>query len=104
MLDGVAKTVDRTTKVMLKTPSCISRMERTGVVSTETAQVLGAVGMAARSSGVDIDTRFDFNDNGIPLLMLLNLLKQQVMCIQDLNSAIKRLNNLCRLLKTFRQA
>ena len=63
MIDGVAKTVDRTTKVMLKKPSCISRMERTGVVSTETAKALGAVGMAARSSGVDIDTRFDFNDS-----------------------------------------
>ena len=62
MLDGVAKTVDRTTKVMLKTPSCISRMERTGCVSAENAKALGAVGMAARSSGVDIDTRFDFND------------------------------------------
>lgn len=62
MLDGVAKTVDRTTKVMLRTPSCISRMERTGVVSQESAKSLGAVGMAARSSGVDIDTRFDFND------------------------------------------
>ena len=62
MLDDVAKTVDRTIKVMLKMPSCISRMERTGVVSIETAKNLGAVGMAARSSGVDIDTRFDFND------------------------------------------
>lgn len=62
MLDGVAKTVDRTTKVMLRTPSCISRMERTGVVSQDSAKSLGAVGMAARSSGVDIDTRFDFND------------------------------------------
>ncbi len=62
MLDGVAKTVDRTTKVMLKKPTCISRMERTGVVSTESAKALGAVGMAARSSGVDIDSRFDFND------------------------------------------
>lgn len=62
MLEGVAKTVDRTTKVMLKKPTCISRMERTGVVSQETAKSLGAVGMAARSSGVDIDTRFDFND------------------------------------------
>ena len=62
MLDGVAKTVDRTTKVMLRTPSCISRMERTGVVSQDSAKALGAVGMAARSSGVDIDTRFDFND------------------------------------------
>ena len=58
MLDGVAKT----TKVMLKAPSCISRMERTGVVSQDTAKSLGAVGMAARSSGVDIDSRFDFND------------------------------------------
>ena len=62
MLDGVAKTVDRTTKVMLKTPSCISRMERTGCVSVDNAKALGAVGMAARSSGVDIDSRFDFND------------------------------------------
>lgn len=62
MLDGVAKTVDRTTKVMLKKPTCISRMERTGVVSSESAKALGAVGMAARSSGVDLDTRFDFND------------------------------------------
>ena len=47
---------------MLKAPSCISRMERTGVVSQDTAKSLGAVGMAARSSGVDIDSRFDFND------------------------------------------
>ncbi len=63
MLDEVEKTVDRTTKVMLKTPSCISRMERTGVVSRETAKSLGAVGMAARSSGVELDSRFDFNDS-----------------------------------------
>ena len=62
MLDEVAKTVDRTTKVMLKSPSVISRLERTGVVSTDNAKALGAVGMAARASGVDIDSRFDFND------------------------------------------
>lgn len=62
MLDEVSKTVDRTTKVMLKSPTVISRLERTGVVSSENAKVLGAVGMAARASGVDIDSRFDFND------------------------------------------
>ncbi len=62
MLDEVEKTVDRTAKAMLKAPSCISRMERTGIVSQETAKALGAVGMAARSSGVDLDSRFDFND------------------------------------------
>lgn len=62
MLDEVAKTVDRTTNVMLSSPTVISRLERTGVVSTETAKALGAVGMAARASGVDIDSRFDLND------------------------------------------
>ncbi len=62
MLDEVAKTVDRTTNVMLNSPTVISRLERTGVVSVETAKSLGAVGMAARASGLDLDTRFDLND------------------------------------------
>ena len=62
MLEEVSKTVDRTTKVMLNSPTVISRLERTGVVSMETAQSLGAVGMAARASGVDLDSRFDLND------------------------------------------
>jgi Ni,Fe-hydrogenase III large subunit len=62
VLNEVAETVDRTTNVMLKSPTVISRLERTGTVSTETAKLLGAVGMAARASGVDLDSRFDMND------------------------------------------
>ena len=62
MLEEVAVTVDRTTRVMLKAPTVISRLERTGVVSLETAKSLGAVGMAARASGLDLDSRFDMND------------------------------------------
>ena len=62
VLNEVAQTIDRTTNVMLKSPTVISRLERTGVVSTEVAKSLGAVGMAARASGVDLDSRFDFND------------------------------------------
>ena len=61
-LDEVSKTVDRTTNVMLNSPTVMSRLERTGIVSTETAISLGAVGMAARASGVDLDSRFNFND------------------------------------------
>ncbi len=38
-------------------PSALSRFERTGVVSTEDASTIGAVGMAARSSGLKRDTR-----------------------------------------------
>ena len=62
VLNEVAETVDRTTNVMLKSPTVISRLERTGTVSMETARALGAVGMAARASGVDLDSRFDMND------------------------------------------
>ncbi len=62
VLAEVAQTVDRTTNVMLKSPTVISRLERTGVVSTEIAKSLGAVGMAARASGLDLDSRFDMND------------------------------------------
>ncbi len=75
MLEGVAKTVDRTTKVMLNSPTVISRLERTGVVSTETAKALGAVGMAARASGVDIDSRFDLNDKWYTSLNLVKPFK-----------------------------
>ncbi len=62
MLDKVEKIVDRTVSIMLRSPSCISRMEKTGIVTKEIAKSLGAVGMAARSSGMDIDCRFDFKD------------------------------------------
>ena len=62
-LEEVGKTVDRTTHVMLNSPTVISRLERTGVVSLETATSLGAVGMAARASGLDIDSRFDLKDD-----------------------------------------
>ena len=62
MLNDVIKTVTRTADTMLQDPSCISRMEQTGTVSKETALQLGAVGMAARASGVNLDSRFDFKD------------------------------------------
>ncbi len=62
VLNEVALTVDRTTRVMLNAPTVISRLERTGVVSLETAKSLGAVGIAARASGLDLDSRFDLND------------------------------------------
>jgi Ni,Fe-hydrogenase III large subunit len=38
-------------------PSALSRFDRTGVVSTKDAATIGAVGMAARSSGVNRDIR-----------------------------------------------
>jgi Ni,Fe-hydrogenase III large subunit len=62
VLEKVAIDVERTTKTMLKSPTVASRLERTGIVSEENAKSLGLTGMAARASGVNIDTRFDFPD------------------------------------------
>lgn len=44
-------------KELSNMPSALSRFERTGVVSFEDAANIGAVGMAARASGVKRDTR-----------------------------------------------
>ncbi len=42
---------------MFDLPSVLSRIERTGVVSTNTAQNIGLVGMAAKASGLSRDVR-----------------------------------------------
>jgi Ni,Fe-hydrogenase III large subunit len=44
-------------KELFNMPSALSRFERTGVVSVEDASAIGAVGMAARASGVTRDIR-----------------------------------------------
>ena len=61
-LEKVGADVKRTTTTMLKSATVISRLERTGVVSFESAKALGLVGMAGRASGVELDSRFDFPD------------------------------------------
>ena len=61
-LEKVGADVKRTTTTMLKSATVISRLERTGVVSYESAKSLGLVGMAGRASGVELDSRFDFPD------------------------------------------
>ena len=62
ILDKVSVDVERTMKTMLTSPTVASRLEKTGIVSYENALSLGLSGMAARASGVNIDTRFDFPD------------------------------------------
>ena len=62
VLNKVSADVERTIKTMLSAPTVSSRLEKTGVVSQEQAKSLGLVGMAAKASGVNIDTRFDFPD------------------------------------------
>ena len=61
-LNGVKNTVEKMTKSALKSSTVMSRLEKTGVVSKETAEELNLVGMIGRSCGINLDTRFDFCD------------------------------------------
>lgn len=61
-LAKVVKDVERMTNTMLKNSTVMSRLEKTGTVSEERAREIGLVGMAAKASGVDLDSRFDFPD------------------------------------------
>ena len=63
--EKVEKDVERMANTMLKNSSVMSRLEKTGTVSTERALEIGLVGMAAKASGVELDTRFDFPDKWI---------------------------------------
>jgi len=61
-LSKVVKDVERMTNTMVKNSTVMSRLEKTGTVSEERAREAGLVGMAAKASGVDLDSRFDFPD------------------------------------------
>jgi Ni,Fe-hydrogenase III large subunit len=61
-LNKVAKDVERMANTMLKNSTVMSRLEKTGTVSMERAKEIGLVGMAAKASGVNLDSRFDFPD------------------------------------------
>ncbi len=66
----VEEDVSRMVKTMLKNSTVMSRLEKTGTVSKERAEEIGLVGMAARASGVNIDSRFDYPDKWIKELGL----------------------------------
>ncbi|RMF43874.1 MAG: hydrogenase [Planctomycetota bacterium] len=46
--------------LLWKSASVMARFENTGIVSQDTAEALGVIGMAGRASGVDRDARRDF--------------------------------------------
>lgn len=61
---------------MFDLPSVLSRLERTGVVSAETAVRLGLVGMPAKASGVPRDVRCSHPSLAYPLLAVEPVVRQ----------------------------
>jgi len=57
ILDAFEPDFTEMNKELFNMPSALSRFERTGVFSVEDASAIGAVGMAARGSGVNRDIR-----------------------------------------------
>jgi Ni,Fe-hydrogenase III large subunit len=62
LIDTINKVNDEVqiaAEVMFSSASVMERLEKTGVISKETAHAIGMVGMAARASGISIDARVD---------------------------------------------
>ncbi len=85
-LEKVEKDVRRMVKTMLKNSSVVSRLEKTGTISTERAVEIGLTGLAARASGVNIDSRFDFFDKHFNAL---NVEKIHLKGTGDVNARFK---------------
>lgn len=58
-ISKISEITNRMTGVMFSCSSVTSRLDKTGTVSKEDAEKIGAVGMAARASGVNIDSRIN---------------------------------------------
>lgn len=56
-LDSVEKDAHKMNTLLLNSPGVMSRLERTGVISKETAEKLGLVGLTAKMTGSVIDSR-----------------------------------------------
>ncbi|MBU0712182.1 NADH-quinone oxidoreductase subunit C [bacterium] len=59
IIDDIENRIELAAEVMFASSSVLSRFEKTGVVSFETAQQIGMVGPAARASGLALDVRSD---------------------------------------------
>ena len=58
-LEKAGGEVERMGEIMFNSPSVLSRLEHTGVVTPETARAIGMTGPAGRASGVALDVRAD---------------------------------------------
>ena len=59
LLDAIGAELAAAIRAILRSEGVMSRLTGTGVVSAETALVLGALGVAARASGLGVDLRCD---------------------------------------------
>ncbi len=59
-VDVVYRDMRGAVDAMFAAPSVLDRMQNTGIVSRQTAQDMGIIGMAARASGVPMDARFNY--------------------------------------------
>lgn len=82
----VEKDVKRMVRTMLKNSTVMSRLEKTGTISTERAKEIGLTGMAARAAGVNLDIRFDFPDKWIEEL---NIERIKIKGTGDVNARFK---------------
>jgi Ni,Fe-hydrogenase III large subunit len=69
-LEAARADVTSAVELLWNTPSVMARFEDTGVVSRETCQSLGLVGVAARACGFERDARFEFPAGVFPFFQI----------------------------------
>jgi Ni,Fe-hydrogenase III large subunit len=75
LLDEYEKDFEDISEELFSLPSALARFEKTGVVSTEQAGMIGTVGMSARMSAVKRDIRFSHPHDLYPELLHQPLIK-----------------------------
>ena len=85
-LSKVKKDIERMVHTMLRNATVISRLEKTGVVSLEKAKEIGLVGLAAKASGINLDSRFNFPDKWATKL---EFEQKKLTGVGDVNSRFK---------------
>lgn len=75
LLDEFEKDFEEISEELFSLPSALARFEKTGVVTTEQAAMIGTVGMSARMSGIKRDIRYSHPHDLYPELIHLPLIK-----------------------------
>jgi len=87
-------------EILLSSVSFMDRVDGTGVLKKKTAEDLGAIGLAARASGIAVDLRKDFP--GIYAKADFNLIKQETGdCLARLNMRLAEFEESIKLIYWF---
>jgi Ni,Fe-hydrogenase III large subunit/Ni,Fe-hydrogenase III component G len=106
-LDAIVRDFDEIVAICLKNTLVVDRLERTGVLSTDSARDHGVVGYVGRASGLDIDARRDHPfaayaqlDFGVPVLASGDVKARTQVRVDEVRESLSLIDQACRRLES----